>query len=328
MIVTTYGTRGSVPVSRPGTAKYGGNTTCLRVDSDCLPKDTWLVIDTGSGFVPLAYDALKAGVKRIIILQTHHHHDHNQGLLLAPITFIKSIPIHIYGPVQNGVGPKEVLEQVMRKPLFPVDFKQVASHFHINKFEYPGNQVFLIHPVGGFKRLDVDSYERSLDQGKLMSFSSKTSFDVDECLVIKMHSTEHPEQTVSYRFEDRPRGRVFCLLTDHENQDGIPLSLRAHLKEADLLIQDVQFDEVTYMERTAGFGHGTAKYAVRLSNLVGAKRLGLTHHDPMSDDDQVEVILTEARENAHRARTETGEEGNGLADEQIFACQDYGVYEV
>lgn len=324
MLVTTYGTRGSIPVSRPGTVKFGGNTTCLRVESDRLPEGTWLVVDTGSGFVPLAYDALKAGVKKVIILQTHHHHDHNQGLLLAPLTFIKQIPIHIYGPVQNGVGPKEVLEQVMRKPLFPVDFKVVASHFHINKFDYPSNLVFLVHPVGGFKRMDVDAFERAINKDGKLPFGPKTSFDVEECLVIRMHSTEHPEQTISYRFEERTSGKTFCLLTDHENQDGIPLSLRAHLADADLLIEDVQYDEATYQARTAGFGHGTAKYAVRLANLVGAKRLGLTHHDPMSDDDKVEAILREAKDQAQQS---SGEE-SGLDPDNIFACADYDEYDV
>ena len=317
-VVTTFGTRGSIAVSRSGMNKYGGNTTCLRVESPSIPEGTALVIDAGTGIVPLVNELLKEGVKRVVIFMTHYHHDHTQGIFLAPITFIKSIPVHIYGPVQNGIGPKEMMDAMMKKPFFPLDFKQVSSHFHCHKFDYPQNKVILLHPQGGVKMLDVDVFERALDKDGLMPFVKKQRFAVEECLVVRMHSTEHPEQTVSFRFEDRLSGKTFCLLTDHESQDGIPKSLKAHLKDADLLIEDVQYDERIYHEEKAGFGHGTPEYAVRLSQAVGAKRLGLTHHDPGADDNKVDAILAEAQ------ACLTPE--SSLSTDDIFACKDYGKY--
>ncbi|NOR86681.1 MAG: hypothetical protein GQ527_03640 [Bacteroidales bacterium] len=317
-LVTTYDTRGSVPVSRSGVNKYGGNTTCLRIESECIPKGTALVIDAGTGFLPLAYDLLKEDVKPVIVLQTHYHHDHTQGFLLAPLTFIKVIPMHLYGPVQNGIGPKEAMETIMRKPFFPIDFKLVSSHFHCHKFEYPQQKVILLHPQGGVKMLNVDDYERALLKDGLMTFASKQRFNVEECLVVRMHPSEHPEQTVSFRFEERPSNKVFCLLTDHESQDGIPMSLKNHLKDVDLLIQDVQYDEVTYQTRTAGYGHGTPKYAVRLAIAVGAKKLGLTHHDLMANDEKIDAILEEA--------VGCLKSDSSLTADDLFACQDYGKY--
>lgn len=318
LVVTTYGTRGSVAVSRTGMNKYGGNTTCLRIQSPCIPEGTALIIDAGTGIVPLVHALLKEGVKRVVVFMTHYHHDHTQGILLAPITFIKEIPIHIYGPLQNGIGPKEMMVAMMKKPFFPLDFKQVSSHFHCQKFECPQNKVILLHPQGGVKMLDVDVFERAMKKDGLMPFARKKHYSIEECLLVRMHSTEHPEQTVSYRFEDHLSGKVFCLLTDHESQDGIPMSLKAHLKDADLLIQDTQYDEKTYHDKTAGFGHGTPEYAVRLSQAVGAKRLGLTHHDPRANDEKVDAILKEA--------IECLTDDSSLSANDIFACKDYEEY--
>jgi hypothetical protein len=52
MQVVLYGTRGSTPICRSDAVKYGGNTTSLRVKSQCLPQGMALAIDAGSGFVP------------------------------------------------------------------------------------------------------------------------------------------------------------------------------------------------------------------------------------------------------------------------------------
>ncbi|MBU2258088.1 MAG: hypothetical protein KJ926_03090, partial [Candidatus Omnitrophica bacterium] len=69
----------------------------------------------------------------------------------------------------------------------------------------------------------------------------KRHFPVNECLIIKMLKAEHPEYTVSYRFEEMPTEKVFVFLTDHENTDGFPAKLLGHIKGADLIIQDCQF---------------------------------------------------------------------------------------
>lgn len=329
MRVTTFGTRGSIPIANPESVKYGGNTTCLRVESACLPEGHWLILDAGSGFVPASQQALKGGVKQVNLFFTHHHHDHNQGLLLSPLAFIKSIPVHVYGPVEDGWGPKEAIEAIMRKPLFPVDFKVVASHFYFHKLQHPTTIVILVHPHGGFRTLGLDVFERLMKKGEPIPFGQKKSFPVGECLVIWMHRTDHPETAISYRFEERPTGKVFCLLTDHENQDGVPLSLRSHLLNADLMIEDAQYDPETYAKRTTGFGHATPVYAVKLANAVGVKRLGLSHHDPGSTDAKVEQILEIARDSAREALAAAPADKSGLIDPgNIFACADYQVHEV
>ena len=106
MKVVFYGTRGSIPVASADKVECGGNTTCLRIDSSCLPENQWLVVDGGSGIVPLGVDALKAGVKEVCLLFTHYHHDHTQGLFLCPLLFNKSVRLRCFGPVELGVNPQ------------------------------------------------------------------------------------------------------------------------------------------------------------------------------------------------------------------------------
>jgi len=130
--------------------------------------------------------------------------------------------------------------------------------------------------------------------------------------------TDHPENTISFRFEERPTGKVFVFLTDEENRDGLPLDLRRHVSGANLLIQDAQYDREKYDTRTAGFGHGTPDYVIRLAKMCGVTRVGLTHHDPLSTDADIQSILAEAQAQL------------GSEDEQIeiFACKDSSQLEV
>lgn len=318
MKVKTYGTRGSSPISRPQAGRYGGNTTCLRIESPCLPPGTALLVDAGSGLVPASFGLLREGIAHILLLVTHYHHDHTQGFPLAPHTFVKSVPLEVYGPREHGVGPREMLESLMRAPFFPVDFSRVGSHFVFHDLENIGTQVLLIHPEAGALLVRVDEYERL---ERRIDPSTGRRVNVNECLVIRMHKTVHPEYTVSYRFEEKPSGKVAVLLTDHENTDSLPSDLRGHLQGADLLIQDAQYTRGQYDAATAGFGHGTGDYSARVMLESGAKRLGQTHHDPMADDADVDAIVEEAR-------TWLRENGAPGRAGDVFACADYQETEV
>lgn len=323
MQVTFFGTRGSVPISNKDSVETGGNTTCLRINSSCLPEGMWLVVDAGSGFVPLCGQALKEGIKSIHLLFTHYHWDHTQGLPLGPLTFIKPIPFTCWGPVDEKLGPKAVLLNTMKRPFFPVDFAEVGSHFHFKDIEHPNTQVILIHPKGGVKQMPVDQFEAF--NGKPLPFK-EGKFPKNECLVIRMMRSYHPEMTITYRFEEGPTGKVFVFMTDHENQAGTPLATKNFLNGADLLVMDSQYTQEKYLSQTAGFGHGTPEYCIRVANEVNARRLGLTHHDPMSTDKDVANILAAAK----RALSDLGAAKGKLPlkADNVFACRDYLVVNV
>jgi phosphoribosyl 1,2-cyclic phosphodiesterase len=313
MRVSFYGTRGSCPVSHTSKVRYGGNTTCVRVESQCLPAGHWLVIDAGTGIVPLSADFVESSGKKITLLQTHYHHDHTQGFSLSAFPYLKEVPVSIYGPQDQGVGPREVYQALMQPPYFPIDLHEVGSHVRCFEITHPNSTLLVIHPDGGLKMLTIEAFERLMQNGAQIPFSQGKRFALSECLVVFMHRSNHPERTISYRFEERPTGLVFVFVTDHENQDGIPLRFSAHLKDADLLVMDTQYTRQKYDQMTAGWGHGTPDHTARVAQAVGAKALGLTHHDPASSDTLVDDIVETVR--------------SILTDHKIqipvFGCRDY-----
>jgi ribonuclease BN (tRNA processing enzyme) len=206
----------------------------------------------------------------------------------------------------------------MQPPYFPVDLHEVGSHLHCVEIEHPNSTMLVIHPHGGRKVLTVEAFERLINNGGQIPFAQSTKFDLSECLVITMQRSNHPERTIVYRFEERSSGLVFVFVTDHENQDGVPTRLVTHLQGADLLVMDTQYTRQKYETVTAGWGHATPDYTARVAMMVGAKALGLTHHDPGSTDTMVEDIVATAQ----GLLTATG------STIPVFGCRDYMVVEV
>jgi len=315
MRITTFGTRGSLPVANPASVNYGGNTTCARVESDCLPTGTILCLDAGSGFQPLAMSVISFA-KEYVILHSHYHHDHTQGMLIAPPIYLDNIPMQIFGPLEKGMGPREVYETIMQPPLHPVPLALHAHHVSFHPIKLPTVKVIIIHPDGGLKVMDIEQYRRLVKDGRQLPFKSGSSFPESECLVITMHYTEHPERTIAYRFDEKPTGRVFVFLTDEECRYDLPKDLCQFLQNADLLIEDAQYSEELYRTRTAGYGHGTPQYAVYVALKCGVKWLGLTHHNPSSTDDDIEKLVAD------------GKKAAGDKPLALFACRDYQVIEL
>jgi len=328
MKVKFNGTRGSTPVAGKNKLKYGGNTTSIEIKSDCLPKGNHLIVDAGSGIVPSCVEIMDLhgndffnGKIVINLLLTHLHHDHTQGLFLAPMTFIKAVRMNLIGPKEHGIGPREMIQTMMKPPFFPVHSKTILSHFACNGLEHPNSQVIIFHPVGGMKLLAVEQFENMENDGGHVPVGRSSKYPTNECLVIKMHKSNHPENTISFRFEERTTGKVFVFLTDHENQCAIPTDLRRHISNADLLVLDAQYSQEKYDNLTAGYGHGTGPYCAKIALECGTKKLGLTHHDPFSSDDQVNAILQEAQ--TRLTELKQSKKGYPLTEKNIFACADY-----
>ena len=70
--VKFHGTRGSV-LQPNNTVRYGGHTSCYEVVTD----EFQIILDTGIGFQDVTIDPDRI----TIILYSHFHHDHIQGLL-------------------------------------------------------------------------------------------------------------------------------------------------------------------------------------------------------------------------------------------------------
>lgn len=310
MIVTTWGTRGSLPVCSPDKIRHGGNTTCIQVESECLAPGLTLCVDAGTGFLPLCWNALKHGFKQLVLLQTHYHHDHTQGFLIAPPIYMGNIPIQIFGPIDQGVGPKEAYARIMEHPWHPVSLAAVSGHVTFHGWDKPDKEAIVFHPAGGVLRTTLRRLDAAKRKKGVLDFG-ESKHRLKECLMVTMHHTDHPQRAVCFRFEEGPSGRVFIFLTDEEARSKVPESLVAFLREADLLIQDSQYSEEIHRTRTAGFGHGTPPYAVKLAKAADVRRMGLTHHDPSSTDNDIDKLVRDAKKAAGKKKI------------QIFSCKDF-----
>lgn len=337
MRLKTWGTRGSIAISNKDSVQAGGNTTCFEVFSGCLPAGTHLCVDAGTGFVPMGFQYLSEIPKGLnyVMLFTHYHYDHTVGLTLAPPTFIDSVPMTLIGPYDFRIGSKEMVDHIFHRPYFPVDSARIRHKMKFKPLEDFEVTVIAIHPDGGVGIFSRDKFVLA-EQGKRQLSFGRSSHAIDECLIITMQPTNHGEQRcISYRFEERPTGRVLVIATDHEDQVSVPTAFLQHLKGANLTILDGQYDYQKYINSTGGFGHGTPTGVVKLALRAGVERLGITHHDPQSTDSFLtQVILKEAvtalaRFSADVEFKKTYNVGEiSLDASNVFLCVDYAEYDV
>lgn len=342
--VKAWGCRGSIATSGEGFLRHGGNTTCFEILSECIPPQVKLFVDGGTGFVQAGHSYLsevKNGLE-FVMLFTHYHYDHVLGLTLSPPTFFPSVKMTFAGPRDAGLNPKDIISRTFQRPFFPVDAKSIMQKMAFKTLEGFDVMVIVCHPVGGYQMFDLDDFRR-LDTSNGQIRLNHRTYDIRECLVVRMHRANHTDATcITYRFEERTTGKILVICTDHEDLSEIPASLLAHFRKADLLVIDGQYDRTRYETQTAGYGHGTPKGVARQAVAANVLRVGITHHDPLigTDDYLEREILAPARYAAQEYVTDPAfakkhgyPEGFSYRianpdDGGIFLCADYETYVV
>jgi phosphoribosyl 1,2-cyclic phosphodiesterase len=317
MRVKFWGTAGSFGLFSAERTRYGCNTLCLEIKSACLPARHHLYVDSGTGIIAASRAFMREEGRAVVILQTHHHLDHVVGFPGSMFPYYKDFAITFVGPGEYGKGPREVMATLMNPPLFPVPFVQVASHIDQHVVEFPSTEVIAFHPMMGMTIHSVEEYERRLQRGAGVAFSGG-AVPANECLVVTMTRTNHPEKTIGYRFEEGPTGRILVTLFDHENVDSVSQALKDHARDADLLIQDCQYDMKVYCGERGSWGHGDPDGVRRIAQNSNTKAVALIHHDPFADDEEID-------EHAQQCRCA---EGGETLDIPVFAAADYLEVEV
>ena len=120
MQVNVHGCRGSIPSCSAETVGYGGNTSCYEILFDNIQ----LIIDTGSGFrtVKLDRDLEK------IILYSHWHHDHIQGLPFNGDIFDSANEIALCSALSTKRPFRHTLQTYFSGGYFPVDIVTVLKN--------------------------------------------------------------------------------------------------------------------------------------------------------------------------------------------------------
>jgi phosphoribosyl 1,2-cyclic phosphodiesterase len=132
--VTFWGTRGSIPTPGPDTARYGGNTACISINTT---DGRLVILDAGSGLRPLGHELMKLrnGIISADILLSHTHWDHIQGLPFFKPFSSRDTSVCIYGAAQEGVPLKEILGRQMDPMVFPVPLNALAASLMVVEIE-------------------------------------------------------------------------------------------------------------------------------------------------------------------------------------------------
>jgi phosphoribosyl 1,2-cyclic phosphodiesterase len=244
-VVTFWGVRGSLPVPGPGTVVFGGNTTCLEVETPSGDGTRRFIIDAGSGMQPLGRSRDWSGIKRLDLLLTHLHHDHVIGLPFFNSMSAKDIVIHVWCGNLGGESAEAALRSMFSAPLFPVSLEGFPA-----KFRFHG-------------------------------FRAGATLDI-EGVSIRTAPLEHPSGATGYRFDGD--GGSLAIITDIEHRADAPdPAVIALCKGADTLVYDSMFEETDY-NRCRGWGHSTAKAGIALAMAAGVRQFVGFHHAPEHDD--------------------------------------------
>src|SRR5213082_1029563 len=264
--VTFWGTRGSIPTPGAHTARYGGNTPCVAVEST---GGQLVILDAGTGIRALGLKLAERhnGAVQAEILLSHAHWDHIQGLPHFKPFFSPGNAVRIWGSRQGTTSLEAILRQQMDPAVFPVPLDALSAKLTVQQVE-PGE-----FTVGTFR--------------------------------VRAIRLRHPGTTLGYRLTPAAGGPSMAYITDNELGAGgrysTPASWRkefvAFLHGVDLLIYDAMYTPEE-LEEHRGWGHSTFEEAVALAGDAGVKRLVLFQHEPEHGDEAIDALVAAARRQA------------------------------
>lgn len=232
----------------------GGNTACVEVRSD---SGQTFILDMGSGLRSYAKHGLLPKSKHYVVLQSHFHWDHIQGLPFFDPTFDPQVKIDLYSAFPAA---ERILSEQSRTPYFPEN----ASWEHIkDRFTF-----HVFKPDEYFEIVGVK---------------------------IKSHKMHHPGN--SYIFSLEENGKKFLYATDVELQPkdfDLDDPKNDIFKNVDALILDSQYTPPEAVNK-ANWGHSSFANAVDFASLYNVKNLYIFHHEPTYDDQKIYKILQSAK---------------------------------
>lgn len=249
-----WGVRGSIACPSPQFMTYGGNTSCVEIHAG----DLRVILDGGTGIRGLGRSLLREDVRGAVILFSHTHWDHINGVPFFEPAYRAGRTFRILGGhLSDSGGIRAALAGQMTQPMFPVP-------------------------------LDIMKAELVFED-----FRAGDRFSLDGGVTVRTTPLNHPNGATGYRLERA--GRSVCYVTDHEHVPGRPDDgVLALIEGADVVIYDSTYNEDTYPEH-AGWGHSTWEEGVRLCRKAGARKLLIFHHDPDNDDERMADIEARAQ---------------------------------
>ncbi len=255
--VTFYGVRGSTPCPCEENRRYGGNTSCVALESPGSPP---IVLDLGTGLRYWGQTLAADGSFRGAALVTHLHWDHVQGLPFFVPADRVGAELDIYGPPQaDGLSLEDAFGEFMRPPYFPVRFSDLRGAYRF-------------HDVSD---VDVAVHDAKVRVRTVPHVGGTNGYRVDMAGVTVAYLSDH-QQPMDGSMDIA--GGVMDLA------EGV-----------DLLIHDAQYTPAEFEEKRH-WGHCSVDYAVHVAMAAEVRTLCLFHHDPAHGDDAVDEMLARARD--------------------------------
>jgi phosphoribosyl 1,2-cyclic phosphodiesterase len=267
-----WGVRGSYTAPFETHLGVGGNTSCVEIKVD----DTVLICDAGTGLIPFGNEKMKQNeIKKMLIILTHYHWDHINGLPYFVPAFVPDWDISIFGPGQSAKDIEEFVSSQMRAPYFPVGTESWLAK--INYLTPPADGI-LKH--GSMELTYENVHHPGTTYGYKINANGKTIMYIsdNECLYLdKSISSKHEELNEEER-------ALYGQMKKEEYESEV-----GFIKGADILIHDAQYTAEDYQKKR-GWGHSCYIDTVNTAIDAGVKELYLFHHDPNYDDAQMEMI--------------------------------------
>lgn len=264
ILVSFWGTRGSISTPGAGTQKYGGNTPCVSVHHG----RTDIILDAGTGIRDLGIDLAQRADKkkaplRLHLLLSHTHWDHIQGVPFFAPAYLKGTKMAIYGSPNKERFLTAILQRQMDVNYFPVQMSALAAELSITEISKSNMQ------IGPFT---IDWQEQVCHPGGSVRYSLSTpgarivyATDVELDKIFETgNKMKRANKTLAREYRDFIRG-------------------------ADLLIADGQYTKREYPAR-AGWGHSSIETLIEVAGKAGVKQLAVFHHDPQHTDSMLDLL--------------------------------------
>ncbi|MFC1563814.1 MBL fold metallo-hydrolase [candidate division KSB1 bacterium] len=286
--VVFRGVRGSHPVSGKQYQKYGGYTSCYEIRAgNCL-----IIVDAGTGIINLGQDLMdeymatgKSLEQRVpveaIILFTHVHVDHVQGLpFFAPMHLADST-FYFFGPDVHGFSFEESIGYAIEPPIFPISMDDMISAKLFRSISHTESLYWS-------EKKGIPSVVNDFREPERKKQAAKNNSVRISC----MKSYAHPNGGVLI-FKIEYKKKTVVLATDTEGYIKGDSKLIQFSGGADLLIHDAGYTDEAYSDANhckQGYGHSTMEMAVDVAKKANVKQLALVHHEPANDDKTVDSI--------------------------------------
>lgn len=275
MQIAFWGVRGSFPVCREQSLRYGGNTPCLEVRA----ADTAILIDAGTGIRAAGRALVERGVVQIHLLLSHAHWDHIQGFPYFAPLHQAGTHIRVYSLRRPGATLEGIFAEQQRHPFFPQGLDRVAARVEFVELE-EGQAVQVGAAQVTSRRVNHPSITggfRVEHEGRVLAYLSDVDLYTKQLLGagLETSSAELRQQRLA----------------------GLLAGASDLARQADLAVCDTFFRPEDY---EPSWGHSRPEDALQLARDTGVGQVALFHHEPHRSDAEIDELLAHYRRQAGR----------------------------